>query len=73
MHLLENIQLEDGFQKWHFKMSEFIDSDDIEEVYCNLCGYGFDTMKDVKRHHFEEHYDLLQGSVTKDWFEERES
>tara|TARA_Y100000590_G_C15256828_1_gene839677 strand:+ start:59 stop:226 length:168 start_codon:yes stop_codon:yes gene_type:complete len=52
-------------------MSElYFEIDHVDEVYCNLCGYGFDTMKDVKRHHFEEHYDLLRGSITKDWFEE---
>ena len=43
----------------------FNSDDDEDEVYCNLCGYGFDTMQD------EEHYDLMRDSVNKAWFKEK--
>ena len=42
---------------------------DIEEVYCGLCGDGYDTWREVQIHMFETHYDLVKDDA-KEWFKQ---
>ena len=38
-----------------------------DEVYCGLCGDGYDTWKEVQAHMFEAHYDMVKDDA-KEWF-----
>tara|TARA_Y100000996_G_C22112028_1_gene474376 strand:+ start:229 stop:429 length:201 start_codon:yes stop_codon:yes gene_type:complete len=38
-----------------------------DEVYCGLCGDGYDTWKEVQVHMFEAHYDMVKDDA-KEWF-----
>ena len=46
-------------------MSDVTDIDtenweELDEVYCGLCGDGYDTWREVQIHMFETHYDLVK-------------
>ena len=41
--------------------------DEVDEVYCGLCGDGYDTWREVQIHMFEAHYDLVKEDA-KEWF-----
>ena len=38
-----------------------------DEVYCGICGDGYDTWNEVKIHMFERHYDMVKDDA-KEWF-----
>ena len=38
-----------------------------DEVYCGLCGNGYDTWREVQAHMFEAHYDMVKDDA-KEWF-----
>ena len=42
-----------------------IDPDD--EIFCGICGYGYDTWKEVRMHMFQSHYEIVKNDA-KEWF-----
>ena len=42
-----------------------IDPDD--EIFCGICGYGYDTWKEVQMHMFQSHYEIVKNDA-KEWF-----
>ena len=38
-----------------------------DEVYCGICGNGYDTWNEVRMHMFESHYDIVKDDA-KEWF-----
>ena len=43
--------------------------EELDEVYCGLCGDGYDTWREVQIHMFETHYDLVKDDA-KEWFKQ---
>ena len=37
--------------------------EDQDEIFCNLCGWGYDSWMEIKKHIFCEHYDIVRDSV----------
>ena len=38
------------------------DDEDPNEIFCSLCGLGYDTWLEVKKHIFCEHYDIVRDT-----------
>jgi len=60
--------LHEGSLHWNELEDEVSDEDfqDGDEVYCGLCGDGYDTWKEVQMHMFGSHYETVKEDA-KEW------
>ena len=40
-----------------------MEDQDTDEIFCSLCGWGYDSWMEIKKHIFCEHYDMIQDNV----------
>ena len=48
---------------WH----ELWGGDPDDEVFCGICGYGYDALKELQMHMFQSHYEIVKNDA-KEWF-----